>query len=48
MQSWCNGLAAIDGLLYSGGVTILENVALAQYTTLGVGGAARWFVETGD
>jgi UDP-N-acetylmuramate dehydrogenase len=27
-------------------VTILENVALAQYTTLGVGGAARWFVET--
>jgi len=35
-------------LLYSGGVTILENVALAQYTTLGVGGAARWFVETGD
>jgi UDP-N-acetylmuramate dehydrogenase len=29
-------------------VTILENVALAQYTTLGVGGAARWFVETGD
>ena len=30
------------------GVTILENVSLAQYTTLGVGGAARWFVETGD
>jgi UDP-N-acetylmuramate dehydrogenase len=29
-------------------VTILENVSLAQYTTLGVGGAARWFVETGD
>ena len=43
-----NLLAAIGGLLYSGGVTILENVALAQYTTLGVGGAARWFVETGD
>ena len=43
-----NWLAAIGELLYSGGVTILENVALAQYTTLGVGGAARWFVETGD
>ena len=41
-------LAAIGGLLYSGGVTIQENVSLAQYTTLGVGGAARWFVETGD
>jgi UDP-N-acetylmuramate dehydrogenase len=27
-------------------VTIQENVSLAQYTTLGVGGAARWFVET--
>src|ERR1700678_4517433 len=27
------------------GVTILENVPLAQYTTLGVGGAARWFVD---
>jgi UDP-N-acetylmuramate dehydrogenase len=26
-------------------VTILENVPLAQYTTLGVGGAARWFVD---
>ena len=25
---------------------ILEDVSLAQYTTLGVGGAARWFVET--
>ena len=24
---------------------ILENVSLAQYTTLSVGGAARWFVE---
>jgi UDP-N-acetylmuramate dehydrogenase len=29
------------------GVTILENVPLAPYTTLGVGGPARWFVETG-
>jgi UDP-N-acetylmuramate dehydrogenase len=29
-------------------VTILENIPLAQYTTLGVGGLARWFVETGD
>ena len=29
-------------------MTIQENVGLAQYTTLGVGGAARWFVETGD
>lgn len=27
-------------------MTILENVALAPYTTLGVGGPARWFVET--
>lgn len=27
-------------------MTILENVPLAQYTTLGVGGPARWFVET--
>lgn len=26
-------------------MTILENVPLAQYTTLGVGGPARWFVE---
>jgi UDP-N-acetylmuramate dehydrogenase len=26
-------------------VTILENIPLAQYTTLGVGGPARWFVE---
>jgi UDP-N-acetylmuramate dehydrogenase len=29
-------------------VNLLENVPLAQYTTLGVGGPARWFVETGD
>ncbi len=29
-------------------MTILENIPLAQYTTLGVGGPARWFVETGD
>ena len=27
-------------------MTILDNVALASYTTLGVGGPARWFVET--
>jgi len=26
-------------------VTILENVSLAEYTTLGVGGPARWFCE---
>ena len=25
---------------------LLENIPLAQYTTLGVGGPARWFVET--
>ena len=29
-------------------MTIHENVSLAQFTTLGVGGAARWFAETGD
>jgi UDP-N-acetylmuramate dehydrogenase len=29
-------------------VAILENVPLAQFTTLGVGGPARWFVETCD
>jgi len=27
-------------------VTLLEDVPLAQYTTLGVGGPARWFAET--
>lgn len=27
-------------------MTTLENVPLARYTTLGVGGPARWFVET--
>jgi UDP-N-acetylmuramate dehydrogenase len=27
---------------------MLENIALAPYTTLGVGGPARWFVETRD
>ena len=29
-------------------VTVRERVALAPYTTLGVGGAARWFVEVTD
>ncbi len=29
-------------------MAILENILLAPYTTLGVGGLARWFVETGD
>jgi UDP-N-acetylmuramate dehydrogenase len=29
-------------------VDIQENIPLAPYTTLNVGGAARWFVETGD
>jgi len=29
-------------------VTVRERVALAPYTTLGVGGAARWFVEITD
>jgi UDP-N-acetylmuramate dehydrogenase len=29
-------------------VDIQENIPLAPYTTLGVGGPARWFVETGD
>ncbi len=27
-------------------MTLLENIPLAQYATLGVGGPARWFVET--
>ena len=36
----------LSGLHYSRGVMILEQVPLAQYTTLGVGGPARWFVET--
>jgi UDP-N-acetylmuramate dehydrogenase len=29
-------------------VTILENIPLAQYTTLGVGGPARWFVDVSN
>ncbi len=29
-------------------MAILENIPLAQFTTLGVGGPARWFVETCD
>lgn len=29
-------------------MTLLENVPLAPYTTLGVGGPARWFVEVSD
>jgi len=29
-------------------VDLLENIPLAQYTTLGVGGPARWFAETRD
>ena len=29
-------------------MALLENVPLAQYTTLGVGGPARWLIETGD
>jgi UDP-N-acetylmuramate dehydrogenase len=29
-------------------VTIRENVALAGYTTFGIGGPARWFVEASD
>jgi len=33
---------------YSGSVTILENISLAQFTTLAVGGPARWFIETAD
>ena len=48
MQASDNSLVASGGLHYSGGVTILEKVSLAQYTTLVVGGPARWFVETGD
>jgi len=33
-------------LQYSRGVELLENIPLAQYTTLCVGGPARWFIET--
>jgi UDP-N-acetylmuramate dehydrogenase len=29
-------------------VDIQENIPLAPYTTLNVGGTARWFIETGD
>ena len=29
-------------------MTLQENITLAPFTTLGVGGPARWFVETGD
>lgn len=29
-------------------MAFLENIPLAPFTTLGVGGPARWFVETGD
>jgi UDP-N-acetylmuramate dehydrogenase len=29
-------------------MVILENVGLARYTTLGIGGPARWFVEAAD
>jgi UDP-N-acetylmuramate dehydrogenase len=32
-------------LQYSGFVTLQENISLAQYTTLKVGGPARWLVE---
>jgi len=32
----------------AGAVTVAERVALAPLTTLGVGGAARWFVEATD
>jgi len=35
-------------LRYPQCVTILENISLAQYTTLGVGGPARWFIKTSD
>ncbi|MGC9291369.1 MAG: UDP-N-acetylmuramate dehydrogenase [Acidobacteriaceae bacterium] len=29
--------------MYAGAVEIRENISLAEYTTLGIGGAARWF-----
>ncbi len=32
-------------MIYAEAVEILENVTLADYTTLGIGGPARWFAE---
>jgi UDP-N-acetylmuramate dehydrogenase len=42
----CASRCELTRLQYSRCVTLLENIPLAQYTTLGVGGPARWFVET--
>jgi UDP-N-acetylmuramate dehydrogenase len=41
----CRGRVAASGWIRLEGVTIEENVPLASYTTLGVGGPARWFCE---
>ena len=35
-------------MLYSGCLEIFTNISLAPYTTLGIGGPARWFVEAGS
>jgi UDP-N-acetylmuramate dehydrogenase len=40
--------AAVAGFEYSGDVNFRENISLAQYTTLQVGGPARWLVEASD
>ena len=41
--------AARNRILYSFSLKILENISLGQFTTFGIGGPARWFVEaTGE
>jgi UDP-N-acetylmuramate dehydrogenase len=56
-QVFCVGRAGVHEIIrraggcgsnYSGGVTSQENVSLATFTTLGVGGPARWLVEATD
>src|SRR5206468_5402806 len=39
---------ALDAMTAPRAVTVAERVPLGPLTTLGVGGAARWFVEAAD